>query len=63
MCGVNNNPIELSNWQITKQKLVYIHENPVKEGVVDEIWEYLYSCAKDYCNQKGLVELKLITGD
>ena len=43
------------------QKLAYIHENPVKAGLVDEPWEYRFSSARDYMNnQKGLLEVELI---
>ncbi|MDX2196727.1 MAG: transposase [Cytophagales bacterium] len=53
-------PIELSNANITKQKLDYLHNNPVKSGIVDEIWEYRYSSARDYCGKKGLLDIILI---
>ncbi|AXE20209.1 transposase [Runella rosea] len=56
-----NHPIELSSNKFIDQKLAYIHENPVKVGIVDESWEYRYSSARDYMNnQKGLLEADLI---
>jgi hypothetical protein len=32
----NNHPIELSTNEMMEQKLNYIHENPVKEGIVTD---------------------------
>jgi putative transposase len=53
-------PVELKDKAMTEQKLYYIHKNPVESGIVDEIWEYRYSSAKDYCNQKGLLDIIVI---
>jgi putative transposase len=56
-----NHPIELITNKFIDQKLQYIHENPVKAGLVDEPWEYRYSSARDYMNnQKGLLDVELI---
>ncbi|MFC6193891.1 transposase [Dyadobacter subterraneus] len=56
-----NHPIELFSNKFINQKLTYIHENPVKAGLVDEPWEYRYSSARDYMNnQKGLLDVELI---
>ena len=41
-------PIELASAEMTKQKIDYIHQNPVKEGVVYEEQHYVYSSAVDY---------------
>jgi putative transposase len=42
-----------------KQKLDYIHNNPVRGGIVDEAHEYLYSSARDYMGKRGLVKVTL----
>lgn len=42
------------------QKLFYIHDNPVKAGIVENPEHYLYSSARDYAGLKGLIELELI---
>jgi len=42
---------------IIEQKLDYIHQNPVKEGIVAEAQHYLYSSAVDYSGGKGLVKI------
>ena len=42
------------------QKLDYIHMNPVRAGIVDEPEYYRHSSARDYCGQKGLLEIVFI---
>jgi putative transposase len=42
------------------QKLNYIHDNPVRAGIVDYPHEYLYSSARDYAGKKGLVNVTLV---
>jgi putative transposase len=37
----------------------YIHQNPVVEGWVEHAHEYLYSSARDYAGNKGLVNIAL----
>ena len=40
------------------ERLQYIHENPVRNGLAANAWEYLYSSASDYQqNKKGLVNI------
>lgn len=43
-----------------KQKLEYIHNNPVEEMVVEEPQEYLFSSARDYAGVKGLLDVELV---
>ncbi|WP_192822208.1 transposase [Rufibacter sp. LB8] len=56
----HNHPIEVSTNALLAQKLDYVHQNPVKEGWVEEPEQYLYSSAKDYAGLKGLVPVILI---
>ena len=37
-----------------------LHNNPVEEMVVAEPHEYLFSSAKDYASEKGLIDVALI---
>ena len=39
------------------QKLHYIHENPVRAGIVEYPEQYLYSSACTYVGQKGLLDV------
>lgn len=52
-----SHPIELYNEEIALQKLNYIHNNPVKAGWVDTPEHYLYSSARDYAGEKGLLDI------
>jgi putative transposase len=56
----SNHPIELWDNYMMEQKLEYIHNNPVAAGFVDTAESYLYSSARDYSNEKGILNIKLI---
>jgi len=43
--------------KIVDQKVDYIHNNPVAEGIVESAEDYLYSSARDYAGEKGLVNI------
>ncbi len=52
----DNHPIELSNPGMLRQKLDYLHQNPVRAGIVFEPQHYVYISAIDYfTNQKGRI--------
>ena len=54
----DNHPIECSTPLVLKQKMEYIHENPVRAGFVENAEEWLYSSAGDYYkNKKGFIEI------
>ncbi|EJK2116875.1 hypothetical protein NK428_003823 [Vibrio navarrensis] len=40
-----------------RQKIEYIHQNPVKRGYVDEAAHWRYSSVRDYLGQQGLLEV------
>ena len=42
------------------QKLEYIHNNPVKAGIVEKPEDYLYSSARDYNSLKGMLDIILL---
>ncbi|MCF6169026.1 transposase [Lutibacter sp.] len=52
----DNKPIELWSNNVIKEKVNYIHQNPVKEGLVFKAESYIYSSAIDYAGEKGLLE-------
>lgn len=56
-----NQPKELSSNEFIDQKLFYIHNNPVAEGIVAEPEHYLYSSASNYAEQGGLIKVELIS--
>jgi putative transposase len=43
-----------------KQKLEYIHNNPVKRGYVDEPAHWRYSSYRNYMGEEGLLKVDLI---
>ena len=56
----DNHPIELSNAIMSRQRLDYLHRNPVAEGLVREPEHYLYSSALNYAGAKGLLEVEFL---
>ena len=56
----DNKPIELWSNKVTDEKLNYIHNNPVEEGLVFKAEHYVYSSAIDYAGEKGLLDIVLI---
>jgi putative transposase len=42
------------------QKLDYIHNNPIKAGIVYHSEDYVYSSAADYMGNKGLIAIELL---
>ncbi len=55
-----NHPIEIYSPKWTKEKIQYIHFNPVEEGVVQKPENYKYSSAFDYAGGQGPVKISLI---
>ena len=55
-----NHPIELYSNEVIDQKLDYIHQNPVTAGWVDTPEHYLYSSARNYAGDKGLLDTALM---
>jgi REP element-mobilizing transposase RayT len=56
----NNHPIEVGHSDKIDKALEYIHENPVKAGVVMEESEYLYSSARNYHNKFSVIKITSI---
>lgn len=54
----DNHPEELESNKFLDQKMNYIHENPVRAGIVQNTEDYLYSSASDYAGVKGFVKIE-----
>ena len=52
----NNKPIELWSNKVIDEKINYIHNNPVEEGLVFRPQDYVYSSAIDYSGEKGILD-------
>ena len=48
-------PEWISSSEMMKQKIEYIHQNPVKRGYVDHAEHWRYSSARDYACSEGLL--------
>ncbi len=48
--------------EFLQQKLAYLHENPVRAQIVEAPEHYLYSSARDYAGQPGLLKVVSIFG-
>jgi putative transposase len=55
-----NHPEEIYSDSFLKTKLNYIHENPVRAGIVSDPVHYLYSSAANYAGLKGITEIDLL---
>ena len=54
----DNMPVELFSPVAMDRKLDYIHNNPVEAGIVERPEEYIYSSAKFYSGEKGLLDIE-----
>jgi REP element-mobilizing transposase RayT len=54
-----NHAILLDRNELIDQKINYIHENPVRAMIVERAEEYIYSSARDYSGEKGIVAIQL----
>ena len=50
-------PELIQNEAIMKQKIEYIHRNPVERGYVDEAEHWRYSSARNYAGMDGMLEV------
>lgn len=57
----SNHPIELFNAKMLKQRLDYLHQNPVEAGLVVLPEHYKYNSAIDYAGDKGLIPIIFAT--
>ncbi|AKQ45126.1 transposase [Rufibacter radiotolerans] len=55
-----NEAKEIHSNAFLDQKLEYIHQNPVRAEIVSEPEHYLYSSARDYAGEQGLLEIILV---
>ncbi|MCU4174622.1 REP-associated tyrosine transposase [Carboxylicivirga sp. N1Y90] len=52
----DNKPIELWSNKVIDEKINYIHNNPVAEGLVFYPEDYVYSSARDYSGEQGVLK-------
>ena len=52
-----SHPQQIRNEETMRQKLDYIHNNPVRRGYVDAPEDWRYSSARDYAGTEGLLQV------
>ena len=55
-----NHSEECFTKQFTDTKINYIHQNPVRAGIVYAAEEYVYSSAANYMGRKGILDVEVI---
>ena len=45
------------NIKMMRQKIDYLHANPVRAGIVDKPWDYRYSSSRNYIGEDGEIEI------
>ena len=53
----HNQPIEITNPNMYAEMVYYVHQNPVVSGFVEEVEHWIYSSAKGYADNNGLLKL------
>jgi len=56
----DSHPEECYSDEFTKTKLNYIHENPVRAGIVSKAEDYIYSSASNYIGRRGIIDVELL---
>ncbi len=56
----NNHPEAIFSDDFMRTKLNYIHQNPVRAGIVSEPYYYKYSSASNYENGKGIIDIDFL---
>ena len=51
---------DIYSMEFLRQKIDYVHMNPVKQGVVGRMEDYSYSSAPNYSGKKGLLEVEVV---
>lgn len=57
-----SSPLRIDHEQprLLMDRISHIHENPVREGIVEQPEAYLFSSARDYAGIRGLVSVKVV---
>lgn len=53
----HNQPIELWSPAVIKQKIDYVHNNPVKSGFVTKSTDWKYSSARNFAGDNTVLEI------
>ena len=53
-----SHPVLIQGGDMMRQRLGYMHNNPVRRGYVDEPEHWRYSSARNYLGEEGLLEIR-----
>ncbi len=56
----DSHPEECYSDEFIKTKLSYIHENPVRAGIVEKPEDYIYSGASNYISGRGIIDIEYL---
>ncbi len=56
-----NHPVALTEKSRIDNALNYIHQNPIRAGMVNKMENYIYSSASNYCGLGGRLKVTLIS--
>jgi REP element-mobilizing transposase RayT len=56
-----NHAVLLYSEEFIKERLLYIHDNPVRAGIVEHPEDYLYSSARNYASLESVLEIDLLS--
>ena len=54
-----SHPQAIVNTEMMRQKIAYIHNNPVRKGYVDDATQWQYSSARNYAGMEGLLDVEM----
>ncbi len=52
-----NHAVELSDVKMIESRINYIHQNPVRAGIVENEQDYLYSSARNFAELESMIEI------
>jgi REP element-mobilizing transposase RayT len=52
-----NHAVELDDNKMIESRINYIHQNPVRAGIVENEFDYLYSSARNFTEMNYLIEI------
>ena len=55
-----NHAEHIYSQKFIEQKVNYIHQNPVRAGIVNQVEDYVYSSAQNYADEDGLIDVIII---
>ena len=55
-----SHPQLIVGWEMLRQKMDYLHANPVRRGYVEDPVHWRYSSCRNYLGEKGILDVEVI---